>query len=145
MSGVFRAIEAPAPSQHRECVLPPHQRRGGGGGGYTLAGRGSIFRKTPDIGLASYSIIPLRPQRSDPNIKKNLLPAGGAYFVSLQTFQGPYPLTTSKNFLYVAPLHNFSAPYKKGPSLIWAKKNSIRSPAVDNASAWPHCMSFCIS
>jgi hypothetical protein len=36
------------------------------GGGYRLAGRwgggGSIFRKTPNIGLASYSIIPLRLQ-----------------------------------------------------------------------------------
>ncbi len=36
------------------------------GGGYTLARAvrglgGSIFRKTPDIGLASYSIFPLRP------------------------------------------------------------------------------------
>ncbi len=48
----------PTPSPSSECVLPPHQRRG-----YTLAGRsgggGSIFWKTPDIGLASYSIIPL--------------------------------------------------------------------------------------
>ncbi len=52
----------PTPSTPSECVLPPHQRRGGGG--YTLAGRyrggGSIVRKTPDFGLASYSIIPLR-------------------------------------------------------------------------------------
>ncbi len=52
------------PSTPSECVLPPHQRRGGGG--YTLArwwgGGGSIFWKTPDIGLASYSIIPLRLQ-----------------------------------------------------------------------------------
>ncbi len=51
----------PTPSSPSECILPSHQRRG-----YTLAGRwgggGSIFRKTPDIGLASYSIIPLRHQ-----------------------------------------------------------------------------------
>ncbi len=43
----------PTPFPPSECVLPPHQRRG-----YTLAGRwgggGSIFWKTPDIGLASY-------------------------------------------------------------------------------------------
>jgi hypothetical protein len=51
----------PTPSPPSECVLRPHQRQGG----YTLAGwwggggGGSIFRKTPDIGLASYSIIPL--------------------------------------------------------------------------------------
>jgi hypothetical protein len=41
-------------------VCPPPALKAG----YTLAGRwgggGSIFRKTPDIGLASYSIIPLR-------------------------------------------------------------------------------------
>ncbi len=47
----------PTPSPPSECVLPPHQS-------CALAGRwgggGSIFRKTPDIGLASYIIIPLR-------------------------------------------------------------------------------------
>ncbi len=41
-----------------------HPRTKGGGGGRVLAGRwgggGLIFWKTPDIGLASYSIIPLR-------------------------------------------------------------------------------------
>ncbi len=51
----------PTPSPPSECVLPSHQRRWGR---YTLAGRwgggGLIFWKTPDIGLASYSIIPLR-------------------------------------------------------------------------------------
>jgi hypothetical protein len=54
--------DLPTPSSPSHCVLPPHQRPGGGGG-YTHAGRrgggGSIVRKTPDIGLASYSIIPL--------------------------------------------------------------------------------------
>jgi hypothetical protein len=53
---------SPTPSPPSECVLPPHQRQGG----YSLAGGwggvGSIFRKTPDIGLASYNIIPLRLQ-----------------------------------------------------------------------------------
>ncbi len=55
----------PIPSPPIECVLPPHQRRG-----YKLArgwgGGGSIFRKTPDIGLASYRIIPLQCQSSFP-------------------------------------------------------------------------------
>ncbi len=41
----------PTPSPHSECVLPPPGGEGVGG---------LIFRKTPDIGLASYSIIPLR-------------------------------------------------------------------------------------
>ncbi len=60
MSGVFQTIDPPPPSPPSECVLPPHQRRGvthspGGEGG-----RGSIFWKTPDIGLASYRLIPIR-------------------------------------------------------------------------------------
>ncbi len=58
VSGVFRTIEPP-PLLHPVSVSSPAP-----GGGYTLAGRwgggGSIFQKTPDIGLASYSIIPLR-------------------------------------------------------------------------------------
>ncbi len=60
MSGVFRTID-PSPPLHPASVSPPAPKAGGG---YTLArrwgGGGSIFRKTPDIGLASYSIIPLR-------------------------------------------------------------------------------------
>ncbi len=60
MSRVFQNIDLPPPSPPSECVLPPHQRRGGthkpGGEGVG----GSIFRKTRDIGLASYSIISLR-------------------------------------------------------------------------------------
>ncbi len=51
------------PSPPSECIRPPHQS----GVHYTLAGRWgggvSVFRKTPDIGLASYSIIPLRRLR----------------------------------------------------------------------------------
>ncbi len=54
----------PTPSPPSECFLPPHPRRG-----YTLArrwgGGGSRHWKTPDIGLASYSIIPLRISLSD--------------------------------------------------------------------------------
>jgi hypothetical protein len=58
--GIFRTIDPP----QSECVLPPHLRRGS-----TLAGRwdggGGQYQKTPDIGLASYSIIPLPEERSD--------------------------------------------------------------------------------
>jgi hypothetical protein len=54
VSGVLQNIDL---STQRVCP-PPHQR------GYTSPGGegvgGSIFWKTPDIGLASYSIIPLR-------------------------------------------------------------------------------------
>ncbi len=61
MSGVFQNIDPPPPL-HPASVSSPRTK--GGGGGYTLAGRrgrgGSIFWKTPDIGLAFYSIIPLR-------------------------------------------------------------------------------------
>ncbi len=59
VSGVFQTIDPlpPPPS-----VSSPRTK------GYTLAGWwgggvGSICRKTPDIGLASYSIIPLRSRR----------------------------------------------------------------------------------
>ncbi len=59
VSGVFQTIDAPPPL-HPASVSSPRSK----GGGYTLAGRwgggGSIVRKTPDIGLASYSIIPPR-------------------------------------------------------------------------------------
>jgi hypothetical protein len=49
MSRVFQNIDPPSPSPPGECVLPPQQRPGKEGGG------GSIFWKTRDIGLASYS------------------------------------------------------------------------------------------
>jgi hypothetical protein len=62
----YRAVSAsselltPNPLSTQASVSSPRTK----GGGYTLAGRwggwGSIFRKTPDIGLASYSKIPLR-------------------------------------------------------------------------------------
>ncbi len=55
MSGVFRYIDPPTPlSIQRVCPPPALAGRWGGGGG------GSIFWKTPDIGLASSSIISLR-------------------------------------------------------------------------------------
>jgi hypothetical protein len=62
VSGVFQTIEPRPPSPPNESVLPPAPKAR-----YTLvtphtrrAVRGSIFWKTPDIGLASYSIISLR-------------------------------------------------------------------------------------
>jgi hypothetical protein len=48
------------PSPLSECVLPPHQRRGVHNRRALWRGGGSIFWKTRDIGLASYSIISLR-------------------------------------------------------------------------------------
>ncbi len=52
VSGVFRATDPPPPLHPAIVSSPPHQRRGV----HTLrAVRGSILRKTPDIGLASYS------------------------------------------------------------------------------------------
>ncbi len=48
----------PTPSPPSECVLlPPHQWR-------AVWGWGSIFWKTPDIGLASWSIVPLHSFKS---------------------------------------------------------------------------------
>ncbi len=62
VSCVFQNIDPQSPSPPSECVLLPHPRRGGV---HTHRGRwgggGSIFgRRQSDIGLASYSIIPLR-------------------------------------------------------------------------------------
>ncbi len=58
VSGVFQNSDPPPPF-HPASVSSPRTK--GWGGEYTLAGRwrggGSIFWKTPDIGLASYSII----------------------------------------------------------------------------------------
>jgi hypothetical protein len=58
MSLVFQNIDPPSPSPPGECPPPPPHNKGGGD---TLAGRrrgeggGSIFWKTRDIGLPSYS------------------------------------------------------------------------------------------
>jgi hypothetical protein len=59
VSGVFQNIDPPPLSPPSECVLP----RTKGGGTHSPGGEGgggSIIWKTPDIGLASYSIISLR-------------------------------------------------------------------------------------
>ncbi len=58
VSGFFQNIDPLPPPFNPASLSSPRTK----GGGYTLAGRcgGSIFWKTPDIGLASYSIIPLR-------------------------------------------------------------------------------------
>ena len=55
VSGVFQNIDPPLPF-HPASVSSPRTK----GGGCTLAERW-FFWKTPDIGLASYSLIPLRP------------------------------------------------------------------------------------
>ncbi len=62
VSGVFQNIDPPPPHSTQRVCPPPAPKAGGTQ--YTLAGRWgggwSIFWKTPDIRLASYSIIPLR-------------------------------------------------------------------------------------
>ncbi len=64
VSGVFRTIDPPPPL-HSAIVSSPAPKAGGGGGGVHTRRAvkelgGSIFRKTPGIGFASFSIIPLR-------------------------------------------------------------------------------------
>jgi hypothetical protein len=59
----------PTPPPPSECVLTPHQRRGGTHSPGGEGGGGSIFWKTPDIGLASYSIISLRAWPSPDHIQ----------------------------------------------------------------------------
>ncbi len=63
----YRAVSASSkiltphtPSPPSECVLPPHQRRGINTR-RAVRGWGSMFWKTPAIGLAFYTIISLRP------------------------------------------------------------------------------------
>ncbi len=56
----------PTPSPPSECVLPPHQSR-------AVRWWGSIFWKTPDIGLASCIIIPLRKKSITVLRKQNVL------------------------------------------------------------------------
>ena len=67
VSGIFRTIDPPPPFRPASVPFPRtkgggvHSRRAVRG----LGGRGgSIFGKTPEIGLASYSIIPLRREES---------------------------------------------------------------------------------
>jgi hypothetical protein len=61
VSGVFQNIDPPPPpSPPSECVLPPNQRRGGTHSPGGEESGGSIFWKTPDIGLAFCSIISLQ-------------------------------------------------------------------------------------
>ncbi len=61
MSLVFQNIDPPSPSLLGEFVLPPPNKGGGGGGvgGTHSPGgegdEGSIFWKTREIGLPSYS------------------------------------------------------------------------------------------
>ncbi len=62
VSGVFQNIDPPTLLQPGSVSSPPHQRRGGGVHTRRALRRWgvTIFWKTPDIGLASNSIIPLR-------------------------------------------------------------------------------------
>ncbi len=55
----YRTIDPPPPLHPASVYLPLTKGRRGGGGTHSPGGEGSIFRQTPDIGLASYSIIPL--------------------------------------------------------------------------------------
>jgi hypothetical protein len=59
VSGVFRTIDPPLPL-HPASVSSPRTKGRGVHTRRAVRGGGSIFRKTPDIGLVSYSIIPLR-------------------------------------------------------------------------------------
>ncbi len=64
VSGVFQNIDPPSPSPPGECVLP-HNKGGDTHSPGGEGGEGSIFWKTPDIGLASYRIISLRSLHMD--------------------------------------------------------------------------------
>jgi hypothetical protein len=61
VSGIFHNIDPPPPpTPLRECVLPLHQSRIGVHTRREVRGWGVNIWKTPDIGLAYYSIIFLR-------------------------------------------------------------------------------------
>ena len=114
MSGVFQNFDPTPPSPPSECVLPPHQRRGGGEVNTRRAvrgGGGSIFWKRPDIGLASYSLIPLSTVTSREvnfrypdrmlqtrfvHIAKNFLPSGAHFLLSFPRHRN-FPAAYWKN------------------------------------------------
>jgi hypothetical protein len=64
VSGVFKNIENidPPPPLHPASVSSSRTKRWGVQTRRAVRGRGSIFWKTPDIGLASYNIISLRSE-----------------------------------------------------------------------------------
>jgi hypothetical protein len=68
VSGVFQNIDPPPPL-HPASVSSPRTKGGGVHTRRAVRGWGSIFWKTPDIGLASYSIISLRLGRSAHKMK----------------------------------------------------------------------------
>ncbi len=94
VSGVFRTIDSPPPL-HPASVSSPRSKGGGVGWGGTVHTRravrswGSIFRKTPNIGLASYCIISLRAALSLSLFRRRIpLPIAPACHPSLVSPQG---------------------------------------------------------
>jgi hypothetical protein len=85
VSGVFQTIDHPPPLHLASVSFPrtPGGERGGG----------SIFWKTPDIGLASYSIIPLR---------ERLRVSKGRYlqYMIMGWWSEPIPTTADKRGLF---------------------------------------------
>ncbi len=114
----------PTPSPPSECVLPPHQRRGEGvHTRRAVRGGWSIFRKTPDIGLASNSIIPLRIGPLDKKHRKKTERAVNSHIIG-QTFS---PLLTRLWALFTAFLN---------------KEKPISSPPLKGSTftSYLHCM-----
>ncbi len=95
VSGVFQNIDPPSPL-HPATVSSPRTK----GGGYTLAGRwggrGSIFWKTPDIGLASYSTY-------------NLSTVWGMYFIQYSTVCTELLVRTNGSYSNILYIHIFKA------------------------------------
>jgi hypothetical protein len=70
VSGVFQNIDHPPPLP-RASVSFPHTKGRGVHTRRAVRGGRSIFWKTPDIGLAFYSIIPLRIKRLAGSFERN--------------------------------------------------------------------------
>ncbi len=101
-------ILTPTPSPPSECVLPPHQwrrvhiRR-------AVRGWGSIFWKTPDIGFASYSLIPLRVRLTGSGWA--FRPENPPFCDTLHTL--PRSSDIAKNVYSIAVRINSLVPYSK--------------------------------
>ncbi len=74
MSGAFRTIDPPVPTPSPPSGCPPPAPKAGGGGGtHSPGGEGgggvnTSEWKTPDIGLATYNIIPLLWRVENPEV-----------------------------------------------------------------------------